>query len=158
MIRVWRNLQRLNQVEFRIEPGADGGDGWYGCGHGETTVIDDGDVLHIHEQGHFVSDAGRRPAVYRNAYRWQWRGHFLSLAHERFGADAAVHLVDLVAADDRMLIASEPHLCGQDQYKVRVWPVGHDVHAQWQIIGPRKNTKLYTAYKLVPPVRANRLT
>lgn len=149
MIRVWRNLQRLRWVAFRAESGTD--ESGHGHGHGQVTVIRGADTVRIHEKGRFTTGMAGKSACYRNVYRWQWHDQCLSLAHERFGADAAVHLADLVPSDDGMLVAAQPHLCGRDQYKLRVWPADDAVHLEWHILGPRKHTKLRTVYSAAAP-------
>lgn len=108
--------------------------------------------MRVHENGRFTPHEGGTVTAYRNVYRWQWTGHCLSLAHERFGAEAPVLLVDLVPADGATLVAEQPHLCGRDRYHARVRPISDGLMIAWRISGPDKDEYLHAVYRVHAPM------
>lgn len=147
MIRVWRNLHRLRSLAFRIEETAEDSVVWCGYGRGEVTVSEGDDAVHVYENGRFTPQQAGHATAYRNVYSWQRVHDRLVLAHERFGTEAAVHLLDFVPADDTTLVAAKPHRCGQDQYDARLYAIGNSVILDWHIVGPRKNTHINSVYR-----------
>lgn len=147
MIRVWRMLQRLRSLEFRISDGNCVSDGCDGYGRGQVSVTEANDGLRVRERGEFTPPGGGRGVTYHNVYRWQWQEDCLALSHERFGTAEPVHLVDLVPVDDTTLVAVKPHACGHDGYHARVRVIDAGVNITWCISGPRKNTRIHTVYR-----------
>lgn len=172
IVAVARWLPAITRLRLRSHSGPDSRCGWNGHGEGRVKVDRDVDgSLIFHESGQFTlttaqagtQGATRRapaPLNFRNVLRWIIHGDRIALAHQRFGADAEVALVELIPAGpvplepvpletlaDADLVSSAPHLCGHDRYHARLRLTGHGFDLTWRITGPAKDETLVHAYR-----------
>lgn len=147
IIRTWQRLARLRSLSFTAEPGHASQTGWRGAGTAEVTAEADGDDWRLIERGHFTPEGASRAVAFANVYRWQRAGDRLRLYHERFGAEAAVFLFELVAESAQCLVCEQPHLCGDDVYRGRLVLTDSGFDLNWSIRGPRKDEHLFYRYR-----------
>lgn len=147
IIKVWRHLPCLRDLEFTATAGPGSATGWTGNGQAQVTPRTDHDGIRLFESGHFTPMGTATSVAFRNVYRWQDGGSRLSLWHERFGAEAPVWLFDLVATDHDTLVAAVPHHCGNDDYSALLRLVDDGIDLTWTITGPRKNDTLRYRYR-----------
>lgn len=147
IIRAWQRLSGLRSLSFEAQPGPASLTGWRGSGKAEIVAEADGDDWRLIERGRFSPAGTTRTVGFANVYRWVRADDRLRLYHERFGANAAVFLFELVAASDQRLVCQQPHLCGDDVYRGTLDLVDDGFDLDWSIAGPRKDEHLYYRYR-----------
>lgn len=146
IIQAWALLPRLRALSFVAEAGPASQTGW--CGHGVATVTAEsaGDDWRLVERGRFTPQNATRPVTFNNVYRWQYQNTAVALWHERFGADAAVFLFELVPAGPACLVSRTGHLCGRDIYSAQLTLHTDGFALDWRIRGPAKDEQLAYRY------------
>ncbi|MGB7756610.1 MAG: DUF6314 family protein [Salinisphaera sp.] len=147
IIRAWQRLSGLRSLSFEARPGPASLTGWWGRGHAEIVAEADGEDWRLIERGRFSPAGTTRTVGFANVYRWVRADDRLRLYHERFGADAAVFLFELVAENEQRLVCRQPHRCGDDIYRGTLELVADGFDLDWSITGPRKDEHLYYRYR-----------
>jgi hypothetical protein len=148
ILQAWGLLPKLRALSFIATPGPESQTGWRGHGVAEITAEPAGAAWRLTEHGRFTPDNTAQPVNIHNVYRWQRRPSVLALWHERFGADAAVFLVELVPAGPRRLVSRTGHLCGRDTYTASLALCPGGFTLAWRIRGPAKDERLCYCYTM----------
>lgn len=175
---VWGRLSRIVRLDFQALPGAASSTHWQGRGSADVRTESTVGAIRFFESGRFLPGASSVSASVRNVYLWQRDGQALLLSHERLGRESAVFLVrftpaggkwaDLepnpdstsmkhTGADREALESSEPHQCGQDQYRATLRLTGGGFLLDWMVTGPHKDERLVQRYAMQEAARAGDL-
>lgn len=147
IIRLAERLTSIRRLAFASRPGPDSRSGWAGRARGEVRVEAQDKTIRFFESGTFLLEGRATPVPFSNCYRWELGETRIALYHERRGADQAVWLFDLIAADSASLVSAEAHLCGEDRYRARLGLVDEGFDLSWTIQGPRKDESLSYRYR-----------
>ncbi|RJS94097.1 DUF6314 family protein [Salinisphaera sp. Q1T1-3] len=140
-------MSAITSMSFEATPGPRSPTGWRGHGTARVCCRTDGDVQRLIERGRFLPSGATRAFAFHNTYRWAFDETMLRLAHERFGAETPVELVELVADGPDSLIARAAHVCGADHYTARLVLVADGFDLIWSIDGPAKQEHLCYHYR-----------
>lgn len=147
VMRAWRRLRHVRWLSLTAEPGPESATGWRGQGSARVGVRLDGDDRRLIENGRFLPAGEQHSLPFHNVYRWRRDSDRLRIYHERFGAEAAVYLFDLVAAGHNRLDCEQPHRCGDDTYHGSLVLTRDGFDFRWSIAGPRKDENLFYRYQ-----------
>lgn len=147
IIRLRPILPRLSRFGFDAHAGAASKTGWNGHGEGTIDVTQDEDSVRLFESGTFTLAGQPRSVPMRNVYRWDFFSDRIALLHERRGPEAAVHLFDLIPADDDTLVNAQVHQCAADAYSARLTLTPEGLDLEWRIVGPRKDERIFYRYR-----------
>jgi hypothetical protein len=144
----WSRLRTARELSFEARSRSTPNTGWNGRGEG-TVQVEQAEALAtiFYEKGSWTPEIGR-PVPFSNVFRWMLdpEGSFIRLEHLRFGVDHPVYLFDLVPADERTLVSSEPHVCREDLYAARMEFEQQVIRLSWTITGPKKNESIGYSY------------
>lgn len=148
IIRLRRLLPSIRRFAFTATSGPGSKTGWNGKGQGTLESIETNGQVRFIEAGQFLLDGQPRPVPMRNVYRWVPGDARLSLLHERRGPEAAVHLFDLVQAEDGESLVNEAvHQCVDDAYSARLTLREEGFDLTWRIVGPKKDEHIDYQYR-----------
>ena len=126
--------------------------GWNGQGQAavyiETGQTPEGRLLRLTEKGHFSLNGQAQAIPFFNVIKLILFPEHISFSHERYGIDRPVWLFDIVASDQVDFYSQTPHLCGQDNYALKIRLEADAIVAHWSITGPKKNERLIYHYAL----------
>jgi hypothetical protein len=156
-----RLLPAVTRVHITARPGPGSSTTWRASGRGAVDVYRnaDGDWL-FQESGRVSLDSGpgdraERTLSFRNVLRWRVGEDRVELAHQRFGEQNEVRLVQLTVSTKPVgenesgadLVSVRPHRCGPDLYHARLHLATRGFELHWRIQGPDKDEALVHAYK-----------
>lgn len=147
--QAWSQLRMVRELSFEARSHSIPNTGWNGRGEGAVEVEEPESLTTIfYENGTWTPDVGR-PIEFRNVFRWTLDPdvRFIRLEHLRFGTEHPVYLFDLIPANERRLVSSEPHVCREDLYAARMEFDQQAIRLSWTITGPRKNESIAYLYE-----------
>lgn len=103
------------------------------------------DTLITYEKGTW--DTGEH---FTSSFSWDFDfdKRLIRLSRKRFSTSPPIFLCELIPSSNHRLRAHTPHLCGQDEYMIRVEVDAHSIHLTWDIKGPKKASTLVYCYAL----------
>jgi hypothetical protein len=146
--QTWSRLRTVRELSFEAQSRSTPSTGWNGRGLGTVQVEQaDASTTVFYEKGLWAPEIGR-PSPFSNVFRWTLdpEGCFIRLEHLRFGLEHPIYLFDLVPADERTLVSSDPHVCREDLYAACMEFDQHVIRLNWTITGPKKDENIKYLY------------
>ncbi len=145
ILPLWDSLRRVFGFTSVITSRHGSQTGWTGDARGTVEITESGDTLDFLERGVFQPAArSARTIRIHNHYRWQQEDRRLKVFHCRQGPP--VFIVELRMDSPAHFRSWEPHVCGEDRYRLDLHLADAAIHAEWRITGPRKNEKIACTY------------